>query len=598
MLKTDKSVFLLGHIVKLSVLLNLITLTNSIAQSIYWWQYSHRFHQFRRFVNTPLLFQEINMSVGRIGIAGKLYAAFAAVVGVTLVLALFAVLRVNAIEQALNNADAMRSAKLEPLYAAREALDQTGIAARNAYIIKDTAEARRELDGVDREVALYQAAMARLDASLGADPQYARVRDGLTAMAKELHRPRAYRDAGDMEGYGTFLATECTPLRRRIVADMAELLTTLQAQSVQASAAAAASADAARRTIAGLAALGALLAAAIGFAIVRHLVRQLGGEPVYASSVAQAIAQGELQHAVDIRRAPPGSLLAAMSRMRDSLSGIVGKVRSGTDAIAEASGEIASGNLDLSRRTESQAAALAQVAGSMQQLIVSVRSNADNAATARTLAGDAQQVSSAGSATVADAVATMRLIHASARKMSDIIAVIDGIAFQTNILALNAAVEAARAGEQGRGFAVVAGEVRSLAGRSASAAREIKQLIEDSTGKVDAGTALVEQAGATMQSVVERIGRVNGIIAEISEATVAQRRDIEQVDGAIAALDETTLQNAALVEEASAAAQSLREQAGQLAALVNTFQLEAQPHAQRQAPSHVRAPARRALASA
>jgi methyl-accepting chemotaxis protein len=523
-----------------------------------------------------IFFSERSMVGGRIGIAGKLYGAFAAVVGVTLVLAVFAVVRVNAIEGTLHDADAMRYTRLEPLYAAREALDQTGMSARNAYIMKDAAEIGHELDEVDRQVALYQAAMQALDATLGGDAQYRKVRDGLSAMARELHRPRAYRAAGDMEGYGTFLATECTPLRRRIVADIDVLLKSIQAQSARASAAAEASASAARTTIAGLALLGVVLAAGIGLAIVRHLVRQLGGEPVYASSVAQAIAGGELQHAVDTRRAVPGSLLAAMSRMRDSLSDIVGKVRSGTDAIAATSGDIASGNLELSRRTEAQTAALAQVAGAMQHLIVSVRRNADHAAAASSLAGDAQAVSREGSATVADAVATMRLIHAAAQKITDIIAVIDGIAFQTNILALNAAVEAARAGEQGRGFAVVAGEVRSLAQRAAGAAKEIKALIEDSTGKVDAGTVLVAQAGATMQSVVERIGRVNGIMAEISEATVAQRHDIEQVDGAIAALDETTVRNAALVEEASAAAQSLRQQAGQLAELVNTFRLEEQ----------------------
>jgi methyl-accepting chemotaxis protein len=263
-----------------------------------------------------------------------------------------------------------------------------------------------------------------------------------------------------------------------------------------------------------------------------------------------------------------------MSTMRDSLSGIVGKVRSGTDAIASASSQIATGNLDLSQRTESQAAELAQVAGAMKQLIESVRRNADYAAEASRLAEDASNVSRQGGAAVEGVVETMNLIHESSRKIVEIISVIDGIAFQTNILALNAAVEAARAGEQGRGFAVVATEVRNLAHRSAAAAKEIKALIEDSVSKVGAGTELVGRAGQTMRTVVDGVHKVNDIMGDISSATQAQSEEIERVDSAIVQLDEMTLQNAALVEEASAAAQSLRSQADQLAALVNTFQLE------------------------
>jgi len=510
-----------------------------------------------------------------VGIAAQLYGAFALLVVVTVALALFAVSRVNDIEQALGNADALRSTRLEPLYEAREALDQSGIAARNAYIFKSDADAVRELDLVDQHAAAFRASIAQLDGPLQGDPQYAKVRGELLAMGLELQRPRRYRSAGDMEGFGTFLTQECTPLRRRIVADIEVLLKRLQSGSAEASAAARATASSARTTIAGLTVLCVVLAAAVGLLIVRSLVRQLGGEPAYASSVAHAIARGELQHQVDVRRAAPSSLLAAMSAMRDSLSGIVGKVRGGTDAIASASAEIASGNIDLSRRTESQAAELAQVAGSMKQLIDSVRRNADYATEASKLALDASTVSRQGGEAVDGVVDTMNLINDASKKIVDIISVIDGIAFQTNILALNAAVEAARAGEQGRGFAVVASEVRNLAHRSAAAAKEIKALIEDSVGKVNAGTELVGRAGQTMRKVVDGVHRVTDIMGRISEATSSQSQDIERVDAAIVQLDEMTLQNASLVEEAAAAAQSLQHQADQLADLVNTFQLEA-----------------------
>ncbi len=508
------------------------------------------------------------------GIAARLYSAFGAILAVTLVLAAFAVSQVSLIGEALRTADKVRNSELEPLYAAREALAQTGIAARNAYIFKDAAAANRELDLVDARKADYLAALARLDPVLRANPQYDKVRSGMLTMAKELERPRAYRASADMDGYGAFLVEECSPLRRKIVADIDVLLRDLQAHTVEAVAGAEGRAAGARNWIMGLSALALLLCVGVSVLLVRSLVKQLGGEPAYATQVAQSIASGELHRPVDTARAGPASLLHAMSTMRVSLSGIVGKVRGGTDAIASASSEIASGNLDLSSRTETQAAALTQVAGSMKQLIESVRQNADYAAQASMLARDASAVSVQGGAAVDSVVATMGLIHSSSNKIGDIIAVIDGIAFQTNILALNAAVEAARAGEQGRGFAVVASEVRNLAQRSAAAAKEIKALIEDSASKVDAGTALVSQAGDTIRKVVDGVQRVTEIMGHISEATGTQRRDIEQVDGALAKLDEMTIQNAALVEEAAAAAQSLQTQAAELAAVVNTFQLE------------------------
>ncbi|SFD21781.1 methyl-accepting chemotaxis protein [Massilia yuzhufengensis] len=509
------------------------------------------------------------------GLATKLYSAFALILAVTLVLAVFAVSRVNSIERALQAADTVRNAELEPLYAAREALAQTGIAARNAYIFKDEAAAKRELDLVDARKAEYLAALARLDPVLADNQQYAKVRSGMLTMARELERPRAFRASGNLEGFGSFLVEECSPLRRQIVADIDVLLKNLQVHTDTAVTAAREEASGARYWISGLGALSVALCVLVGLVLVRSLLDQLGGEPAYATSVARAIAGGELHQPVDTARARPASLLFAMSAMRDGLSGIVTRVRGGTNAIASASAEIASGNLDLSNRTETQAAALAQVASSMKQLIESVRQNADYAAQASALATNASAISVKGGAAVEEVVTTMQLIDASSKKIVDIISVIDGIAFQTNILALNAAVEAARAGEQGRGFAVVASEVRNLAQRSAAAAKEIKALIEDSVSKVGTGAALVGEAGETIRKVVEGVHRVTDIMGHISSATGAQRADIEQVDGAIARLDEMTVQNAALVEEAAAAAQSLQTQAAELAAVVNTFQLEA-----------------------
>ena len=323
-----------------------------------------------------------------------------------------------------------------------------------------------------------------------------------------------------------------------------------------------------------LAVIGVLLNALV-WMVVRSVERSIGGDPAEAVAVAQRIAAGDLGSDVPVRAGAEASLMAAMKRMRDALAGIVADVRSGTDLIATASREIASGNLDLSSRTEEQASSLEETAASMEELTSTVKNSAENAREASRLADSAAEVAGRGGAVVARVVDTMASINESSGKIVDIIGVIVGIAFQTNILALNAAVEAARAGEQGRGFAVVASEVRNLAQRSATAAREIKALIGDSVARVDDGAKLVEEAGATMREIVASVNKVSTMIGAISSATREQGDGIEHINQAIAQMDQVTQQNASLVEEAAAASEAMHEQAAKLAEVVSVFRMAA-----------------------
>ncbi len=324
--------------------------------------------------------------------------------------------------------------------------------------------------------------------------------------------------------------------------------------------------------IVGTAAFGLSLIAAL--LITRSIIRQLGGEPDYAMSIASDIASGNLARSITIRQGDQSSLIASIRVMRNRLAEIVGQVRAGTDTIATASSQIATGNLDLSSRTEQQASSLEETASAMEELTATVKQNADNARQANLLAVSASEVAIAGGNVVSKVVETMGSITASSKKIADIISVIDSIAFQTNILALNAAVEAARAGEQGRGFAVVATEVRNLAQRSATAAKEIKSLIDSSVSQVDAGSKLVAQAGTTMGEVVNSVKRVTDIVGEITSASQEQSDGIEQINLAITQMDEVTQQNSALVEEAAAAAQSMQVQASKLSEVVSIFKLD------------------------
>jgi methyl-accepting chemotaxis protein len=334
-----------------------------------------------------------------------------------------------------------------------------------------------------------------------------------------------------------------------------------------------------QRLLIALGILSTLLSIAVAFVIARSIRQQLGGEPAEAVASANRIAEGDLTARIDLRPGDATSLMHAIKQMQESLSHIVTDVRAGCNVIATASAEIATGNLDLSSRTEQQASSLQETASSMEELTSTVKHNADNARQANQLAASASAVASEGGAVVSQVVETMSAIDASSKKIVDIIGVIDGIAFQTNILALNAAVEAARASEQGSGFALVASEVRNLAQRSAGAAKEIKALIDDSVQKVKSGTVLVDKAGTTMQQVVDSVKRVSDVVGEIAAAGDEQRAGIEQVNLAITQMDQATQQNAALVEQAAAAAGSMQDQSAKLMQEVSVFRLDSAPAA-------------------
>lgn len=323
-----------------------------------------------------------------------------------------------------------------------------------------------------------------------------------------------------------------------------------------------------------LTAVGVLFALLLGWLLTRSLTRQLGGEPGQVASIASVIAQGDLTQTIDTSNATQGSVMFAMSTMQQSLRNLVASVLSSSDSIATGSGQIAAGNADLSQRTEEQAANLTQTAAAMEELSSTVQSNAEVAQQAAQRAATASVSASKGGEVVSDVVATMAGINESSRRIVDIIGVIDSIAFQTNILALNAAVEAARAGEQGRGFAVVASEVRSLAQKSAAAAKDIKILIDDSVEKVDTGSKLVDSAGEAMQGIVAEVRQVTDLISEISAATKEQTTGLSQINDAVLQLSDVTQQNAALVEESATASGSLSEQADTLVNIVSRFKVD------------------------
>jgi len=438
-----------------------------------------------------------------------------------------------------------------------------------ANIEKRDTELRTNLDKVSK---LWEAVMAT---SLTPDEKVlaaefiaastAYVKDGLLA-ARDAIR------AGKPDEAARLYKTAISPLAPKAHAPLDKLLQ-LQVDEAQKEYKAASALEVRVYVVmTAITAAALLLGGWLAWSIARSITRPIN----QAVKVAQTVAAGDLSSKVEVTsRDETGQLLAALKAMNESLAGIVGNVRQSSDSIATGSAQIATGNADLSQRTEEQASNLEQTAASMEELTSTVKHNADTARQANQLATSASEAAAKGGVVVGQVVGTMQDISASSRKIADIISVIDGIAFQTNILALNAAVEAARAGEQGRGFAVVASEVRSLAQRSANAAKEIKTLIGESVEKVETGSKLVDDAGKSMEDIVSQVKRVTDLIAEISSASVEQTQGISQVGDAVNQLDQMTQQNAALVEQSAAAADSLSQQAAQLAEVVAVFKLNA-----------------------
>jgi methyl-accepting chemotaxis protein len=510
------------------------------------------------------------MKLQDIRIGTRLTLGFGILLVLMMSLSSIAIVRMLSIDRTVTQEDQVINKRLQPLYAAREALAQTGIAARNAYVFTNNDDARRELDIVDQQKAIFSKVLDDLTPLHAGDADFAKVSKGLGQMAQELNRPRKYREAGQMQEFGEFLVKECSPLRRQIVADMDVVIRNAEKELVAATNSVHSIIDTSRTLVIAV----SVAAIALGLMLAILLARSITRPLTEAVNFAQRVTTGDLtSHIEVVSRDETGQLMTALKVMNDNLGRIVAEVRSGTEQISTGTTQLASGNQDLSSRTEQQASSLGETASSMEELTSTVKQNADNAQQANMMARSAADVASEGGMVIAQVVDTMSAITESSKKMADIISVIDGIAFQTNILALNAAVEAARAGEQGRGFAVVAAEVRNLAQRSAAAAKEIKSLIDESVDKVEAGSQLVDQAGMTMGNIVDRVKHVTDIISEITAASQEQTSGIEQVNVAITQMDEVTQQNAALVEQAAAASEAMKEQATQLAKAVSVFKL-------------------------
>ncbi|WP_431151038.1 methyl-accepting chemotaxis protein [Acidovorax facilis] len=435
------------------------------------------------------------------------------------------------------------------------------------YMEKLTADTQATAKGIEGKVQRIEGLVQgdKNRAQLATIAAASKAYNDKLAEIRELHR-------GGEPNVPTLVDKDLRPLADKYLQSLDDLRTAMAAQLADSQGDTSTLAKASQVLLG----VGTLIAVALGALLAFTVTRSIVQPVQRGKQAAESIADGDLTHPIEASgNDETGQLLQALATMQSRLATIVGNVRHNAEGVATASVEIASGNNDLSARTEQQASALQQTAASMEELGSTVRQNADNARTANQLAMSASTVAQQGGDVVAEVVETMKGINDSSRKIADIISVIDGIAFQTNILALNAAVEAARAGEQGRGFAVVAGEVRSLAGRSAEAAKEIKGLIGTSVERVERGTALVDKAGATMSEVVASIRRVTEIMGEISAASSEQSQGVSQVGEAITQMDQATQQNAALVEQSAAAADSLKTQAGQLVDAVAVFRLSA-----------------------
>ncbi|WP_114812982.1 methyl-accepting chemotaxis protein [Paraburkholderia kururiensis] len=463
----------------------------------------------------------------------------------------------------------------------RSSIQDRAIAMRNLALITDPQDIAREQERIRKQEQIYADAYAKLTRMFADEPSTTDRERGLVAALKAdeaatlppMRRAIELGAANDQAGATKELLQNARPPQRRWLAHAVELANFEDELNAQAQKDAVAVYSHVRLLIAIVVTISLLLAIAVALAIARSILRQLGGEPALAQHAAAQIADGNLLVDLRVAQGDTSSLMVSLEAMRARLTSIVQGIKTSAESISVAANEVAQGNVDLSQRTEEQAASLEETAASMEELTSTVRQNTDNARQGSTLAATASETAQAGGSVVQQVVSTMDDISSSSQKVAEIITVIEGIAFQTNILALNAAVEAARAGEQGRGFAVVAGEVRTLAQRSAVAAKEIKELIETSVSHVANGAKLVQDAGKTMNEVVRSVSRVTDIMGEIASASAEQTTGIEQVNVAVAQMDEVTQQNAALVEQATAAAQSMADQAKSLRETVSIFKV-------------------------
>ncbi|MDO8653012.1 MAG: methyl-accepting chemotaxis protein [Undibacterium sp.] len=523
------------------------------------------------------------MNIGNMKVSTRLTVGFGLVLSLMLIVLLLGVNRMAQMQNRMEeiaNVNNVESKLASTMYLT---ITERALALRNLILLTDEAEVQIEINRIKAQEKKYAEAEDKLEKMIASDPNNSSAQTALISHIKEQAKlAQPFIDKGAELGLQKrgddaykLLRFEFRPVQKKWWDMLNEFISEKEKQTSQAILDAEKAYSNARLLMFSFGAAALLIGLSSSSFIVRSLLKQLGGEPQYAARIAGNIAAGDLAVPISLDANDTTSLLHEMKEMRDSLANIVGQVRTGTDTIAAASRQIASGNMDLSSRTEQQAGSLEETASSMEELTSTVKQNAENARQANQLAVSASDVAVKGGAVVSQVVLTMGSINTSSRKIVDIIAVIDGIAFQTNILALNAAVEAARAGEQGRGFAVVATEVRNLAQRSAAAAKEIKKLIDDSVEQVDTGAKLVDHAGVTMDEIVASIKRVTDIMGEIMSASQEQTSGIEQINEAIMQMDDVTQQNSALVEEAAAAAGSLQQQADNLASVVSTFKLNA-----------------------
>ncbi|MBN3041393.1 MCP four helix bundle domain-containing protein [Pectobacterium brasiliense] len=540
--------------------------------------------------------------LNRIKLGKMLGMGFSLVIIISLMVAFFGRLQLVGLGNDINRLSGTTLANMLLIQEVKAGFDANARLIRNMALSTDPAQIRQEKQFVDEQIARNTANLKKLGQQLDTEGTSALLKQFqdtrppyLAAFLKAMELVQSTDPQQRLQG-NTIILNEMQTAQNALFKVLDAMMASQQQDTNEIVSGAQQDAQSGSVIMLILALAAAAMAAVVAWLITRTLKNQLGGEPLYATHVARQVADGDLAVDINIKPNDHSSLLATMRHMSHNLGDIVEQVRQSSEAIASGSSQIAAGSENLSQRTEEQAASLQQTAASMEQMSQAIRQNAHTVRSVTQLASQASETATKGGDAISDMVITMKEISTSSHKIRDIISVIDGIAFQTNILALNAAVEAARAGEQGRGFAVVAGEVRSLAQRSASAAKEIAVLINTSVEKVEAGNRLVEDTGSTIDELVRQARSVADLISEIGTTTQEQESGISQIHDAVNQLDQVTQQNATLVEESANAATSLREQSSHLVTLMNHFHLRGTP-AIRPAPTAKKAqPARLALA--